>query len=54
MNLKQRLKKEMIQTLIDAGYPVAEIAIVFGVTRSAMYNWISKMQINLTKNKTGI
>lgn len=57
MNLKQRLKKEMIQTLIDAGYPVAEIAIVFGVTRSAMYNWIAKMQIklkNLTKNNTGI
>jgi DNA invertase Pin-like site-specific DNA recombinase len=44
----------MIQTLIDAGYPIAEIAIVFGVTRSAMYNWISKMQINLTKNKTGV
>ena len=57
MNLKQRLKKEMIQTLIDTGYPVAEIAIVFGITRPAMYNWIAKMQIklkNLTKNKTGV
>ena len=57
MNLKQRLKKEMIQTLIDTGYPVAEIAIVFGITRPAMYNWIAKMQIklkNLTKNKAGV
>ena len=54
MNLKQRLKKEMIQTLIDTGYPVAEIAIAFGVTRSAMYNWIAKMKISLTKNNTGV
>lgn len=54
LNLKQRIQKEMFETLLKAGYSVAEIAMFYGISRTSMYYKLKRLEINLTKNSTGV